>query len=121
MLEKNEEKWKDKVEIYGVSLDDSVDDVKKRVEARKWHLVKHYLNSSLFYIYLTYLLKMTKILAIMKWMEFRQFISLIKRESLLIMDIQCRLMSKNLLTIFWKKEPKKRLKRKCSQRKNSKK
>ena len=42
MLEKNGEKWKDKVEIYGVSLDDSIDDIKKRVETKKWHSIHHY-------------------------------------------------------------------------------
>jgi len=42
MLEKNAEKWKDKVEIVGVSIDEKVEDVKKRVEAKNWKLVRHY-------------------------------------------------------------------------------
>ena len=45
MLEKNEEKWKGKVEIYGVSLDESLADIKKRVEDKKWHSIHHYQNA----------------------------------------------------------------------------
>ena len=42
MVEKNEEKWKGKAEVYGVSLDDSVESVKYTVETKKLHLVNHY-------------------------------------------------------------------------------
>ena len=42
MLEKNAEKWKDKVEIYGVSLDENLEDIKKRVQTKNWKLVHHY-------------------------------------------------------------------------------
>jgi len=42
MLEKNEEKWKGKARIVGISLDDSIEDVEKRVNERNWHKVEHY-------------------------------------------------------------------------------
>ncbi len=34
MLEKNAEKWKDRVAIFGVSIDESIEDVKQRVEEK---------------------------------------------------------------------------------------
>ena len=42
MLEKNAEKWGNKVRIVAVSLDDSIEDVKKRVEEQKWKKIVHY-------------------------------------------------------------------------------
>ncbi len=39
MLEKNEEAWKDRVRIIGVSLDENADDVKLRVNEKKWNKV----------------------------------------------------------------------------------
>lgn len=42
MVEKNEEKWKGKARIVGVSVDDDIESVIKRVEERKWEKVEHY-------------------------------------------------------------------------------
>lgn len=39
MLEKNN--WGDKVRIVGVSVDEEIEDVRKRVETRKWDKVEH--------------------------------------------------------------------------------
>lgn len=41
MLEKNAETWKDRVRIVGVSVDDSKDIIKERVESKKWDRVVH--------------------------------------------------------------------------------
>jgi len=42
MLEKNKEKWGDKVRIIGISLDDTKEDAKLHVEKKKWTSVEHY-------------------------------------------------------------------------------
>lgn len=42
MLEENEEKWKDKAVIIGISVDDDAEDVKKRIIDRKWNKIQHY-------------------------------------------------------------------------------
>lgn len=42
MLEKNGEKWGDKVRIIGLSVDDSLDDLKKRIQEKKWEKVEHF-------------------------------------------------------------------------------
>jgi hypothetical protein len=41
MLEKNEN-WKGKVEIVGLSVDDELADVTKRIEEKKWTSINHY-------------------------------------------------------------------------------
>ena len=42
MLE-NHSNWKGKVRIIGVSFDESIENVKNRVELKKWNLIEHYL------------------------------------------------------------------------------
>ena len=42
MLEKNEENWKGKVRILGISVDEEIEDIRKRVEEKKWNKVEHY-------------------------------------------------------------------------------
>ena len=42
MLEKNAEKWGEKVKIIGISVDDDKKTVIDRVEERKWKKVEHY-------------------------------------------------------------------------------
>lgn len=42
MLEKNSEKWGDKVKIIGVSIDEDAETVEKHVTEKKWQKVKHY-------------------------------------------------------------------------------
>ena len=42
MLEKNGARWKDKVRIMGVSIDQSPDAVVKHVKAKKWTTVEHF-------------------------------------------------------------------------------
>lgn len=42
MLEKNAEKWGDKVKIIAVSVDDNKEGVVKRITERKWEKIIHY-------------------------------------------------------------------------------
>ena len=42
MLEKNEENWNGKVRIVGLSVDEEIESVKKRVEEKKWNKIEHY-------------------------------------------------------------------------------
>lgn len=42
MLEKNAEKWGDKVRIVAVSVDEDREGVIKRIEERKWSKIIHY-------------------------------------------------------------------------------
>lgn len=42
MLEKNGDKWGDKVRLIGLSIDNAVDAVKKHVESNGWNKVEHY-------------------------------------------------------------------------------
>lgn len=42
LLEKNEEKWKDKVRIVGLSVDDENETVVKRVNDKGWKKVNHF-------------------------------------------------------------------------------
>ena len=42
MLEKNAEKWKDKVKIFGISLEKNLEDIKQRIQTKNWKLVRHY-------------------------------------------------------------------------------
>jgi hypothetical protein len=42
MLKDNEEKWKGKVEIVGISLDDSSAPHLKRIKDKDWKRVTHY-------------------------------------------------------------------------------
>jgi thiol-disulfide isomerase/thioredoxin len=41
MLERNEERWKGKVKIVGVSVDDSKETIKARVEQKGWNRITH--------------------------------------------------------------------------------
>lgn len=41
MLTDNEQKWKDKVRIVGVSVDDDVNDIKQRVDSKGWNRIQH--------------------------------------------------------------------------------
>ena len=43
MLEKNEEKWKDKVRIVGASLDEDKDMLLTRIKERGWNKIDHYI------------------------------------------------------------------------------
>ena len=42
MLEKNEAKWGKNVRIVGVSVDEELDELKKRITEKKWTKVEHY-------------------------------------------------------------------------------
>jgi len=41
MLVKNDERWKNKVRIVGVSVDDSKETIKNRVEQKGWTKIEH--------------------------------------------------------------------------------
>lgn len=42
MLKKNEESWKNKVRIVGISLDDEREKLVKRIEDKDWRRITHY-------------------------------------------------------------------------------
>jgi len=42
MLENRAEDWGDKVRIIGLSLDDEMDAIKKRIEDKNWLKIEHY-------------------------------------------------------------------------------
>ena len=41
MLEKNEEKWKGKARIVGVSVDNTKEVIKSRIDSKDWNKVQH--------------------------------------------------------------------------------
>lgn len=42
MLVQNKEKWAGKVRIVGLSMDEQFNDMKVRVEDKKWEAIEHY-------------------------------------------------------------------------------
>lgn len=42
MLVQNKEKWDGKVRIVGLSMDDTFNKMKDRVEEKKWDAMEHY-------------------------------------------------------------------------------
>jgi len=42
MLERNAEAWKDKVRIFGVSIDKDIEKLRSHVETNKWASVEHF-------------------------------------------------------------------------------
>lgn len=42
MLEKNGERWGDKVKIIAISVDDDLKALQERIEAKKWNKIIHY-------------------------------------------------------------------------------
>lgn len=41
MLKKNEKEWAGKVRIVGVSVDDDLDELKKRIDKKDWKRIEH--------------------------------------------------------------------------------
>lgn len=42
MLEKNSHNWGDKVRIIAVSVDEELNELKERIETKKWNKITHF-------------------------------------------------------------------------------